>query len=95
VAGKITVVDFWADWCLPCKPLTRGLERLAADNPNIALRKVEVPTFDTAVAAAHIASAKGLPIVWIYNAAGTRVQVLEQKKLEQVIDAIHTIQSGP
>lgn len=31
---KVILIDFWADWCEPCKQLTPVLEKIAADYPD-------------------------------------------------------------
>jgi thioredoxin 1 len=40
--NKITVIDFWADWCGPCKMLGPVVEQLSEDNSDLAIGKLNV-----------------------------------------------------
>lgn len=40
--NKITVIDFWAPWCGPCKMLGEIISGLALDNVDVAIGKVNV-----------------------------------------------------
>lgn len=70
--GKVTVVDFWATWCHPCKHIDARLDHLAAKHPNLAVRRVEVPDFDSRAAVEHLPKENSLPQLWIFDGSGKR-----------------------
>ena len=39
---SLTIVDFWAPWCNPCRMLAPVLEELAKDKPEVKVCKVNI-----------------------------------------------------
>ncbi|HEY6065323.1 MAG TPA: cation transporter [Thermoanaerobaculia bacterium] len=70
--GKITVVDYWAEWCSPCHLLEKRLQHLVNENPNMAVRRVNVGKWDNAAAKQATAEFRleALPYVRVYDARG-------------------------
>ncbi len=79
VPGKITVVDFFAEWCGPCRMIGPQLERLNKEDNDIVLRKVDIVRWGTPVTKQF--NINGIPRILIYdrkgNLAGTAGSSIE------------------
>jgi len=56
--NELTVVDFWAPWCSPCKVLGPIIEELADDNKDVTIGKMNVDDNTTKAASFGI---RGIP----------------------------------
>jgi thioredoxin 1 len=71
VLGSVTVIDFYADWCGPCRQLAPSLEQMASSDPEVALRKIDIVNWRTAVAQQF--NIHSIPQVNVYDRNGRLV----------------------
>ena len=90
VPGKITIVDFYGDWCGPCHVLETRLERFMQSRKDIALRRVNIGKWDNEAAkqATKEFHAEALPYIRLYDAHGKFVKAVTGGMWDEVLAAI-------
>ena len=80
------VVDFFADWCGPCKMLSPVLEKLDSMNPDVGFYKVNI---DENPSLADEFEVRSIPNVVIFKngqAADRSIGFVSEQQLQEIIN---------
>gem|GEM_PF-1241909 len=80
--GRVTIIDFYADWCGPCREVSPHLEQMANSDPEVAVRKIDIVNWKTPVALQY--SLRGIPTIHVYGRRGNLVGTVVGGDVEQV-----------
>ena len=64
MSDKPVIVDFWAEWCGPCKMVAPILEEIAAENDGVVIAKLNVDENPQTAASYGITS---IPTMNVYS----------------------------
>ena len=81
-------MDFWAEWCGPCKQLAPTVQEIANENPSLTVCKMDVDANrDTAVKY----GIRSIPTLMLFKdgeAVGTEIGALTKQQLQEFINQV-------
>ena len=69
--GRITIVDFYAEWCGPCRRISPQLEQLAKTDPDVVLLKIDIVKWNTPITRQF--DIQSVPNMRVFGRTGTQL----------------------
>ena len=82
-ADKPVLLDFWAEWCGPCRMVSPVVEEIAASHPEIAVGKVNVDEEPALAQAFRVQSIPMLVLLRDNAVVAAAVGAQSKEQLEQ------------
>lgn len=88
IADGVTVIDFWAGWCGPCRLMAPEFERAAELRPQFRFAKVDVDAEPRIAAAYGISSIPTLMVIRDGKPIAAQAGVMRAQQLVEALDRL-------
>jgi thioredoxin 1 len=89
ISSGITVVDFWAEWCMPCKMMAPVLNAVADEtNGNVGIYKINI---DQAKHTAAKFNVRSIPTLIIFKNGKEGKRIVGIKPKDYILDQIEQV----
>ena len=82
---KTIVLDFYAEWCGPCKMIAPFIEEIALENPDITVAKVDV---DKSADLAIEFGIQSIPTIVVFKDGKISSKAIGYRSKEQLLELI-------
>jgi thioredoxin 1 len=94
VADGISVVDFWAGWCGPCRAMAPQFEKAATLRPGYRFGKVDVDAEPALAARFGIQSIPTLMVLHDGEPVAAQAGVIKADALVEALDRVASARAG-
>ena len=77
----LVLVDFYADWCVPCKMLAPILDEIANDRDDVVVAKVNIDENMSVASAFNIAS---IPAMYVFKDGEVEARIVGFHSMEKI-----------
>ncbi|HEX3426942.1 MAG TPA: thioredoxin [Acidimicrobiales bacterium] len=80
------LVDFWAEWCGPCKMIAPVLDEIAADFPALRIGKINI---DENLELARRFEVMSIPTLILFKDGEPQLRIIGAKGKGQLVEELH------
>lgn len=85
-SDKTVLIDFWADWCAPCRRLSPIIDEIAQENPDIKVVKINI---DEEPALAERFEVMSIPNLFVIKNGKVKSNLIGVRPKEEILGALN------
>ncbi|GAC1561512.1 MAG: hypothetical protein NVS3B10_19290 [Polyangiales bacterium] len=82
------MVDFYADWCGPCRDVDKHVKALLGTRADLAYRRLNVVDWASSLAVHYMTGVPNLPYVLVFDGRGAQVDAISGLDLGRLDGAL-------